>query len=105
MAKKLTKIKTRARGGQTEVLVLVNHPMETGRRKNKKTKEKIPAHYIQKMTFEINGKAVAEANLGPGVSKNPLTGIAVKDAKAGDKVKVSWTDNKGESGGAETTVA
>ena len=102
---KLTKIKTRSRGGLVEVLALVNHPMETGRRKNKKTKELIPPHYIQQMTFELNGKAVAEASLGPGVSKNPLTGVALKSAKSGDKVKVSWTDNKGESGSAETTVA
>jgi len=78
--------------------------METGNRKDKKTKQKIPAHYIQKMTFEHNGKVVAEANLGPAVSKNPLTAIEIKGAKAGNKVKVSWSDNKGESGGAEATV-
>lgn len=101
---RLTKIKTRKRGDTTEILVLVNHPMETGRRKNKKTKQKIPAHYIQRMTFELNGKVVAEANLGAGVSKNPLTAITVKGGKAGDKVKVSWTDNKGESGGATGAV-
>jgi sulfur-oxidizing protein SoxZ len=100
----LTKIKTRMQGDATEVLVLVNHPMETGNRKNKKTGEKIPAHYIQKMTFEHNGATVAEANLGPAVSKNPLTAISIKGAKAGDTVKVSWSDNKGESGSAETTV-
>lgn len=101
---RLTKIKSRTRGAATEVLVLVNHPMETGNRKNKKTGKKIPAHYIQKMTFALNGKVVAEANLGPAVSKNPLTAIELKGAKAGDKVKVNWSDNKGESGGAETTV-
>ena len=101
---RLTKIKTRTQRSTTEVLVLVNHPMETGNRKDKKTKQKIPAHYIQKMTFEHNGKVVAEANLGPAVSKNPLTAIEIKGAKAGNKVKVSWSDNKGESGGAEATV-
>jgi sulfur-oxidizing protein SoxZ len=100
----LTKIKTRTQGDATEVLVLVNHPMETGNRKDKKTGGKIPAHYIQKMTFEHNGAAVAEANLGPAVSKNPLTAISLKGAKAGDTVKVSWSDNKGESGSAEATV-
>jgi sulfur-oxidizing protein SoxZ len=101
---RLTKMKTRTRGATTEVLVLVNHPMETGNRKDKKTKKKIPAHFIQKMTFEQNGKVVAEANLGPAVSKNPLTAIEIKGAKAGDKLKVSWSDNKGESGSAEATV-
>ncbi len=102
---KLTKVKTRTKGDTTEVLVLVNHPMETGQRKDKKTKQKIPAHYIQKITFEHNGKVVADANLGAAVSKNPLTAISIKGAAAGDKIKVSWSDNKGESGGGEATVA
>lgn len=101
---RLTKIKTRPKGAETEILVLVNHPMETGQRVNKKTKKKIPAHYIQKMTFTVGGKQVADANLGPAVSKNPLVGIRVKGAKKGAKVKVAWSDNKGESGSAETTV-
>ncbi len=101
---RLTRMRTRIKGKETEVLVLVNHPMETGRRKDKKTKKKIPAHYIQKMTFALNGKEVASADLGPGVSKDPLVGIRIKGAKAGDKVKIAWSDNKGESGGAESTV-
>lgn len=101
---RLTKIKTRKKGGATEILVLVNHPMETGQRKNKKTKKKIPAHYIQKMFFKIDGKDVADANLGPAVSKNPLVGIRVTGVKKGASVNVTWSDNKGESGKAQTTV-
>lgn len=102
---RLTKMKTRQRGGATEVLVLVNHPMETGRRVDKKTKKTIPAHYIQKMVFELNGKQIAVADTGSALSKNPLIGLRLKGAKAGDTIKVSWTDNKRESGGASTTVA
>jgi sulfur-oxidizing protein SoxZ len=101
---RLTKIKTRAKGKETEILVLVNHPMETGQRVDKKTKKKIPAHHIQKMTFTVGGKQVADASLGPAVSKNPLVGIRVKDAKKGTKVSVSWTDNKGERGEATGTI-
>jgi sulfur-oxidizing protein SoxZ len=100
---KLTKIKTRPKDGATEILVLVNHPMETGNRVDAKTKEKIPAHFIQKLTVEVNGKPVAVADLGVAVSKDPLIGVAVK-AKTGDKVKVNWSDNKGETGTAETAV-
>ena len=101
---RLTKIKTRPKDGGHEILVLVNHPMETGQRVDPKTKEKIPAHFIQKMTVEVNGKAVAVADIGVAVSKDPLVGVAVTGTKAGDKVKASWTDNKGESGNAETTI-
>jgi sulfur-oxidizing protein SoxZ len=99
-----TRIRTKTAEGATEVLVLVQHPMETGQRVDPKTKEKIPAHYIQKMVFSLNGKEVADANLSVAVSKDPLVGVKLKGAKAGDKVKVSWSDNKGEKGDAEATV-
>ncbi|MDH5633243.1 MAG: thiosulfate oxidation carrier complex protein SoxZ [Gammaproteobacteria bacterium] len=99
-----TKIKARSKGGATEILVLVSHPMETGQRVDKKTKKKVPAHFIQKMTFKLNGKEFADANLGPAVSKNPVVGVRVSNAKKGDKVSVRWSDNMGESGDATTTV-
>jgi len=99
-----TKIKARSKGDATEILVLAQHPMETGQRTDKKTKQKIPAHFIQTMNFSINGKSVADVSMGSGVSKNPLVGIRVKGAKAGDKIKVSWKDNKGETGGAESAI-
>ena len=99
-----TKIKARPKGDVTEVLALIQHPMETGLRKDKKTQKLIPAHFIQKVSFEVGGKEVADVNLGTSVSKNPLLGIRVKGAKSGDKIKVSWSDNKGESGGAESAV-
>ena len=99
-----TRIRTKTQDGATEILVLVNHPMETGQRADPKTKKKIPAHFIQKMTFTLNGKEVAVANLGTPVSKDPLVGIKIKGAKAGDKVKITWSDNKGESNSADAVV-
>jgi len=99
-----TRIRTKTQNGATEVLVLVSHPMETGQRVDPKTKEKIPAHFIQKLSFTLNGKEVAVVDLGVAVSKDPLVGVKLKGAKAGDKVKVTWSDNKGESNNAEATV-
>ncbi|HYA39505.1 MAG TPA: thiosulfate oxidation carrier complex protein SoxZ [Candidatus Methylomirabilis sp.] len=104
MADKQTRIRTKTEGDVTDVLVLVSHPMETGLRTDPKTKEKIPPHFIQKMVFSLNGKEVAVADLGVGVSKDPLLGIKLKGAKAGDKLKVTWSDNKGESGSGEHTI-
>ena len=99
-----TKIRTKTQGGVTDILVLVSHPMETGQRTDPKTKEKIPPHFIQKMTFALNGKEIASASMSTAVSKDPLIGIKVKGAKAGDKVKVNWSDNKGESGSEEAVI-
>ena len=99
-----TKIKTRPKDGNTEILILVDHPMETGQRVDPKTKEKIPAHWIQKLTVDHNGKTVADVDMGAAISTNPLITVAVQGAKSGDKVKVSWSDNKGEKGSSEATV-
>ena len=59
-----TKIRTRTQEGAVEVLVLVTHPMETGMRKDKASGKVIPAHFIQELTIELNGKPVANADLG-----------------------------------------
>ena len=101
---KQTKIRTKTQDGVTDVLVLVSHPMETGLRTDPKTKEKVPAHFIQKMSFFLNGKEVASSDLGTAVAKDPLIGIKLKGAKPGAKLKVTWSDNKGESGSEETTI-
>jgi sulfur-oxidizing protein SoxZ len=102
---KQTKIRTKTQDGVTDVLVLVSHPMETGLRTDPKTKEKIPPHFIQKMSFILNGKEVASSDLGTAVAKDPLIGIKLKGAKPGAKLKVTWSDNKGESGSEETTIS
>jgi sulfur-oxidizing protein SoxZ len=95
MARKM-QMRARSVGDFTELMVRVAHPMETGLRKDKTTGKKIPAHFIQKMTVTHNGKLVVEADLGIAVSKNPIMGFGLKDAKSGDKVIVAWQDNKGE---------
>jgi sulfur-oxidizing protein SoxZ len=99
-----TKIRTRTQEGMIEVLVLVTHPMESGQRKDKTTGELVPAHFIQELSLELNGKIVASANLGPAVSENPLLAFRFKNAKNGDKLKASWKDNHGENGAAESVV-
>lgn len=103
MARKF-KVRTREADGITQVLVLIGHPMETGLRVDKQTKKKVPAHFIQKMTVSHNGKQVAEADLGIAISADPLLGFGLKSAKAGDKVKITWSDNKGESDSKEITI-
>lgn len=99
-----TKLRTRTQEGRIEILALVAHPMETGMRKDKATGKVVPAHFIQEMTLEHNGKVVAQVQSSIGVSENPLIGFRLKDAKAGDKVMFTWKDNLGESGQAEVAV-
>ena len=101
---KRMKIRTRTQEGIIEVQVLVTHPMETGLRKDKQTKKTIPAHFIQKMSLYHNDALAVEADLGISISEDPLIGFRLPTAKDGDKVKVTWSDNKGETGAIDTVV-
>jgi sulfur-oxidizing protein SoxZ len=104
MADHKMKMRTRGQDGMVELQVLITHPMETGLRTDKNTGKKIPAHFIQKVTIELNGQAVVVVNSGTGVSEDPLLGFRLKGAKNGDKLKIFWTDNQGESGTLEGAV-
>ncbi len=103
MAKKW-KVRATSKNGVTTVKALISHPMETGRRKNKKTGKKYPAHFIQELNAEHNGKNVLNAIWGPAVSANPYLSFKFKGASKGDKLKLSWTDNKGDSSSTEATI-
>ncbi|KAF0166395.1 MAG: sulfur compound chelating protein SoxZ [Rhodocyclaceae bacterium] len=99
------KIRTKLVDGSAHIAVLMIHPMETGQRKDPRSGQAYPAHFIQNVTATVNDKAVLVAQLGPAISKNPLLGFRVKGAKAGDKLAISWEDNKGERARAEAAIA
>ena len=98
------RIRAQASGDKTTVRVLMSHEMETGLRKDAAGKV-IPAWFIQDLTASLNGKVVMTSQFGPSVSKNPFLQFAIKGAKAGDKVAVTWTDNKGDKRTDEATVS
>jgi sulfur-oxidizing protein SoxZ len=85
----------------TEVQTLIQHPMDSGFVKDSKG-EIIPPHFIQKLTFEHEGKSVFVADWGGGISKDPYVKFSFKGGKKGDDLKVSWVDNKGAT---DTTTA
>jgi sulfur-oxidizing protein SoxZ len=98
------RIRAQASGDKATVRVLMSHEMETGQRKDAAGKA-IPAWYIQEVTARLNGTPVLTAQWGPAVAKNPFLQFSVKGAKAGDKVSLSWVDNRGETRTDEATVS
>jgi sulfur-oxidizing protein SoxZ len=98
------RIRAQAAGDKTTVRVLMSHEMETGLRKDSAGKT-IPAWFIQEVVASHNGKQVLSAQWGPSVAKNPFLQFTVKGAKAGDKITVNWTDNKGDKRTDEATVS
>jgi sulfur-oxidizing protein SoxZ len=98
------RIRAQASGDKATVRVLMAHEMESGQRKDSAGKT-IPAWFINEVSASLNGKVVMTAEWGPSVSKNPFLQFTVKGAKAGDKIQVTWTDNKGEKRTDEATVS
>ena len=98
------RIRAQASGDKATVRVLMSHEMESGQRRDASGKL-VPAWHITEVTAALNGKQVLAAEWGPAVSKNPFLQFVIKGAKAGDKVAVSWKDNKGDSRTDEVTVS
>jgi sulfur-oxidizing protein SoxZ len=98
------RIRATENAGVVDVKVLMNHIMETGQRKDA-SGNVIPAHFIQTVVAKHGDKVVMTAQWGPAVSKDPFVNFKFKGGKKGDKVTVTWNDNKGDSRTDEATVA
>ncbi|MGH7292764.1 MAG: thiosulfate oxidation carrier complex protein SoxZ [Myxococcota bacterium] len=90
--------------GFTDVRVLMSHEMETGQRKDAQGKV-IPAWFIQNVTATYNGKTVLSAQWGPAVAKNPFLAFKFKGGAKGEKVQITWTDNRGDKRTDEAVIA
>jgi sulfur-oxidizing protein SoxZ len=97
------RIRAQAAGGKATVRVLMSHEMETGQRKDAAGKT-IPAWYIQHVSARHNDKQVLSAQWGPSVAKNPFLQFSLMNAKPGDKVSITWVDNRGETRSDEAVV-
>jgi sulfur-oxidizing protein SoxZ len=98
------KMRATAQNGITDIRVLMAHPMETGQRKDS-SGNLVPMHFIQNVVVKLNGKTVVDAQISQAVSRNPVFSFRVKGGNKGDKVEVSWLDNKGETNAIDGTVA
>lgn len=98
------RIRAQAQGDKTTVRVLVSHEMETGQRKDAAGKT-IPAWFIQHISAVHDGKTVMSAQWGTAVSKNPFVQFSFKGGKAGDKIAITWVDNRGDKRTDEAVIA
>ena len=98
------KIRAQNQGEITDIRILMQHPMETGQRKDDKG-QSFPMHFIQTFTVNLNGKPIIDGQLNTSISKNPLFTFKARGIKAGDKLSVAWADNSGDRRQDEITVA
>lgn len=103
--KSLIKIKPKSYkdGDIVKVSFMVMHPMETGMRKDKKTKEIIPANYINSVKFNYNNKVITTMNVWESLSTNPVFTTYMKVNGEG-KLSVTFADNKGEVNEKSTKI-
>ena len=98
------RIRAQMAGDKATVRVLMSHEMESGQRRDAAGKL-IPAWHIQDVEAKLNGKTVLTAEWGPAVAKNPFLQFNVKGAKVGDKIAITWRDNKGDTRTDEAVVS
>ena len=98
------RVRTEQNEGVTQVKLLINHPMETGLRKDSKTGNLIPAHFITEVLCKLNETTVFTAFWGIAISKNPFLSFTLPDAKAGDTLAISWEDNRGGSDSVSVSI-
>jgi sulfur-oxidizing protein SoxZ len=98
------RIRATLQGDVADVRILIRHPMETGTRKDSKG-ALVPPHFIENVAVTHNGKPVLDAQWSQAISRDPFLGLRIKGAKVGDKLSVTWVDNKGEKRTDEATIA
>jgi len=92
------KMRATIAGGNTDVRVLMVHPMTTAQMKE-------GLHHIKNVVVKQNGRTVVEAEIGQAISRNPVFFFRLKGGAKGDKIEVSWLDNKGETNKVDGVVA
>lgn len=85
-----------------EVRVIVQHPMETGFRRDMNGSA-VPAHIVDTLTCRIAGREVFRAELGTGISANPYMAFHAR-AESSGPVEVEWSDDRGERGRASAQL-
>jgi sulfur-oxidizing protein SoxZ len=78
--------------------------METGQRKDAQG-QTIPAWFIQNVIVTWNGRTVLSAQWGTAVSKNPFLSFKFKGGAKGDRIAISWMDNRGDKRADEAVIA
>ena len=91
------------KGDIIEIKTLVQHPMETGLRKDA-SGNVIPRKIINKFSATFNGVPLFSAELEPAVAANPYLQFTAKIDQGGT-FRFTWVDDDGTVTTAEETIA
>lgn len=93
------KVPKKAEAGEViTIKALISHPMESGRRKDKKTGKPIPRKIINRFTCDFVGASqsgnVIDVELHPAVSTNPYFQFEAKVPESGE-FRFKWVEDGG----------
>ncbi len=91
------------RGEVIEVKIAIQHVMETGFRPDNFGR-RIPKNVINSLVCRYNGVEVFRAEMGSGISANPLLQFHVIARESGELV-FDWVDDSGARGNARAAIA
>ena len=94
MAKPRIKIPETAKVGEViEIRAIIQHPMETGNRKDANG-QIVPRQIIHTFVATFAGQVFFEGTFGPGISSNPSFAIPLKVPGPG-QLELTWVDDEG----------
>lgn len=97
------RIRSRLRDDVAEVQVLMPHPMETGMRSDE-SGTLVPAHFITEVDIRVGTRQVFAARMSFAVSRDPLLSFRYTGAAPGQRLRVAWTDSRGEARADEAVI-
>jgi sulfur-oxidizing protein SoxZ len=90
---RISVLKTAAKGDVIEIKTLIQHPMETGFRRDLEGKT-IPVHIIDRFVCTYNGEEVFRADLHPSIAANPYLSFHTVATESG-RLEFTWHDDDG----------
>jgi thiosulfate oxidation carrier complex protein SoxZ len=90
------------KGKPFAVRVIVQHPMETGYRRDLNG-QAIPTHIVDKLRCRLGEREVFSAEFGTGIAANPYVQFYATADASGELV-VEWSDDQGQQGRASAAV-
>ena len=90
------------RGEAVEVRILIQHPMETGFRRNLEGK-RVARNVLHSLACRYNGVEVFRATLSSGIAANPALRFFVRAEKSGE-LEFWWLDDDEIQGSAKARL-
>jgi len=86
------------RGEAVEVRILIQHPMETGFRRDAGG-QRVPRNALHSFACRYNGVEVFRATLSTGLAANPVLRFFLRAEKSGE-LEFWWLDDEDVEGGS-----